>query len=597
VIINNAASTPIRAQRTNITVENVSATGTNGTTALLRLDGTSPTNFRGRNLYMYDAGSWYLYAADGATGIDISQSMYSGSSGNTGMVFVGSAGGTLSYSIMRPSGSRKMITYGTYAYGIRNNGTGTVNLYNFTGYGQEGWFYYQDGAGTTNISNSYIGHGYKPTIGLIARDAGTVNVTNSILNHFVATNPFQGTIATDSGNIKKTSTMFRSPQKGGFIIPCVDDILSLGYMQAVQPVWSAKGVKGTWFISTSGISDNLAAIEALRATGSVSVEVHGYTHTDTSLTGNAFSITKADKTINIDRTADTITVSDTVTVTGFKAKTLAAIRTELTAGGATVGVLTTNLREETLGEVLADSTGAQASPYTAQLLIDATAATGFYKVEVADSKTQAEALLADYTATTFAVPWGADSTNLYNAVIASGYDSFRYSSGRTTANFDLASINLYRMGYFITSDYLVGATDADTISNTKAFCENVANSGMVIYLLAHSTSEATVEQWGVILDTIQTYCPSITITDAATFVDTVKNGGEWTTADNITYTRTWADLSDFRLKAGSPAINAGTDVGLTTDFAGRPIIGIPDIGAYEHTPSGGSIYNLTDMIL
>jgi hypothetical protein len=55
--------------------------------------------------------------------------------------------------------------------------------------------------------------------------------------------------------------------------------------------------------------------------------------------------------------------------------------------------------------------------------------------------------------------------------------------------------------------------------------------------------------------------------------------------------------TDFRLKAGSPAINAGTDMGLTTDFLGRPIIGIPDIGAYEHTPSGGSIYNLTDMTL
>lgn len=39
---------------------------------------------------------------------------------------------------------------------------------------------------------------------------------------------------------------------------------------------------------------------------------------------------------------------------------------------------------------------------------------------------------------------------------------------------------------------------------------------------------------------------------------------------------------DFTLTSASPAINAGIDVGLTTDFAGNPIIGLPDIGAYEY---------------
>ncbi len=40
--------------------------------------------------------------------------------------------------------------------------------------------------------------------------------------------------------------------------------------------------------------------------------------------------------------------------------------------------------------------------------------------------------------------------------------------------------------------------------------------------------------------------------------------------------------SDFTLLPGSPAINAGTSVGLSTDYAGNPIKGLPDIGAYEH---------------
>ena len=42
--------------------------------------------------------------------------------------------------------------------------------------------------------------------------------------------------------------------------------------------------------------------------------------------------------------------------------------------------------------------------------------------------------------------------------------------------------------------------------------------------------------------------------------------------------------TNFHLQAASPAINAGADVGLTTDFAGVPVPqgSAPDIGAYEY---------------
>jgi hypothetical protein len=39
---------------------------------------------------------------------------------------------------------------------------------------------------------------------------------------------------------------------------------------------------------------------------------------------------------------------------------------------------------------------------------------------------------------------------------------------------------------------------------------------------------------------------------------------------------------DFHLQSGSPCINAGVNVGLTKDYAGNPIIGIPDMGVYEY---------------
>ena len=44
---------------------------------------------------------------------------------------------------------------------------------------------------------------------------------------------------------------------------------------------------------------------------------------------------------------------------------------------------------------------------------------------------------------------------------------------------------------------------------------------------------------------------------------------------------TSASTKNFTLQSGSPAINAGVNVGLTRDILGNPIVGNPDIGAYE----------------
>ena len=48
----------------------------------------------------------------------------------------------------------------------------------------------------------------------------------------------------------------------------------------------------------------------------------------------------------------------------------------------------------------------------------------------------------------------------------------------------------------------------------------------------------------------------------------------------------FASSTDFHLQSNSPAINAGVNVGLTSDYSGNSIIGLPDIGAYEY---GGTV--------
>jgi parallel beta-helix repeat protein len=53
---------------------------------------------------------------------------------------------------------------------------------------------------------------------------------------------------------------------------------------------------------------------------------------------------------------------------------------------------------------------------------------------------------------------------------------------------------------------------------------------------------------------------------------------------------TFVSSSDFQLQSTSTAINAGVNVGLTTDILKNSIVGLPDIGAYEYgtAPSGNS---------
>jgi hypothetical protein len=54
-------------------------------------------------------------------------------------------------------------------------------------------------------------------------------------------------------------------------------------------------------------------------------------------------------------------------------------------------------------------------------------------------------------------------------------------------------------------------------------------------------------------------------------------------AHSINVNPAFISTTNFNLNSGSPVIQAGVNVGLTRDFRGASIIGVPDIGAYEYT--------------
>jgi hypothetical protein len=64
------------------------------------------------------------------------------------------------------------------------------------------------------------------------------------------------------------------------------------------------------------------------------------------------------------------------------------------------------------------------------------------------------------------------------------------------------------------------------------------------------------------------------------FADWQTNSGQ--DANSVTGDPLFISNSDYSLQSGSPAIDAGTDLGLTHDINGNLIVDTPDIGAYEY---------------
>jgi len=68
---------------------------------------------------------------------------------------------------------------------------------------------------------------------------------------------------------------------------------------------------------------------------------------------------------------------------------------------------------------------------------------------------------------------------------------------------------------------------------------------------------------------------------ATTFNSENGNGGD-VISGNIQVNPLFTTSPNYNLQSSSPAINSGVNVGLTTDYDGNPIVGLPDIGAYEY---------------
>ena len=594
-LFNDPANTHFTVDCNNFTLKNVFSRGitTSGKRSFQIGAGNSPTGFTGENLGSEDCtgGAAYLFA--GATGFNLLNSRIKGNNAANSNAI--SASGTSAGIIAKLLATGSISNPSAHSdYNLFNNsGSGTISIVNSILKDCNGILARNTGTGTTNIRNNVMAS-WAPGSYLLERTNGVLNYGSNLISpayaNFWTTN---GTVVDEGGNKLSSNPKFNRRRKEGVIVFAVDDCNNVEYAQDVETVLQEKGVRATFLIDTYQAPANLAALQSVYANNLFEFVVHSYSHSNLSLTGNTYSITKAGATINIDRTANQIVINPGGSIVSFRDKTLLTIKSELEALGCTIGALPTNLKADTFGEILADSAGSQASPYTPQILIDTSGESGYYKTEIKDPKTYMESTFAGYVGKSFGTPFGASSANVQAAVKNLGFDSLRSAKTQGDAEWALASLDLYQLSYVATNLITDNATanEATVKGRIYTVCEYLASYGGIFFLLAHNTvgseqPEATPEQWGWMIEAIQEY-EEIQILTQSEASDYIRGSGLWSTSDNSTYTRTFSDQSDYHLQSTSQCIDAGVDVSLSTDFEGNPIYKQPDIGAYEYQYTTG----------
>jgi hypothetical protein len=561
----------------NMTISYLSIVGGDASHANIYLSGTGTTF---NEVYSLNATANTVYTTGGTHSFN--RSTFAGSATNRSIHATGATNLTFNDCDIRNNGS----LVGGVGYAIHNQGTGDVVLNNCMVLGSGAYAICNSSTGSITATNSILAAGWKTSVAAVFRADGAIHLINNLVvgnwwNHATVT----GTLATDTGNIYTSAPMFTQRSAPAFLGLAIDDTTNIDYVELIEPILAARGLKATWFINANTLTgDTLTRAAALLSRGTITIGGHGWDHSKLTATV-AYSITKVGATISVDRVADTITINPGGVVTGFRAKSLATIETELIALGCTVGALPAQVFSTLLGEVWADSAGPQASPYTPPLLLDATAATGFFKVQIADCKTYMESVLTGYTGKSFASPYGATTADAEAAVKAAGYLSMR-NSDTTRCEWVLSNYDIYQ-GMHIGVATIKGATEVLTKAYQRCLLEMISTHGGFVTILSHSTAEFSEVDWEALLDLLEDEYPDVVVGDVDTIVDTIRTGGLWATSDNRTYTRSWTDeAADYHLTASSPCIDAGVIIsGRTTDRDGQytPQGTAMDIGNYEWT--------------
>ncbi|MCK9378622.1 MAG: fibronectin type III domain-containing protein [Candidatus Moranbacteria bacterium] len=186
--------------------------------------------------------------------------------------------------------------------------------------------------------------------------------------------------------------------------------------------------------------------------------------------------------------------------------------------------------------------------------------------------------------------------------VVSAYNNLIYENDNTCFAF-IGGTTLHAYNNTCINNGVIGGsrssiwTDNDT--GTVDLQNNIIYGGLPYSIFANDATAL-----GTILSSYNLYYPDVAATAFST-----TNGGTtkqadlvaWKTAslqdaNSIQNNPLFVSSSDYYLQSDSPAIDAGTDLSITSDLDGNPIYGLPDIGAYEYQPPNDMVGASKDEI-
>jgi hypothetical protein len=187
---------------------------------------------------------------------------------------------------------------------------------------------------------------------------------------------------------------------------------------------------------------------------------------------------------------------------------------------------------------------------------------------------------------TAAINWIKANTSLAGA-------RYNYSVGNSPDHSWLGHIDIFNAGVDFGSANAKGTnysslTDAQKkllMQQAARIMATTASNGFYSGMLNHTaTNDLSLQDFQWFLDELVKYTSQyhIKVVTLASAINDIVTSGNWTNSNGSFWDRTFSGSNNLNLLANSPMINAGITIsGRITDILGNPIVGLPDIGAYE----------------
>lgn len=436
--------------------------------------------------------------------------------------------------------------------------------------------------GTITIRDSIVGAGIgSKDAYAIAKTNGTINIGNSYLipNPLDPSKVTKGNYNDLGGNIIDTiDPKFKNIERKGYFLPSICGSENIDFAISVEQTLKSRDLTATYF------SDTATVLDASKLKGLVSrgtFEVGSFTHSRSSLfsTSKIWDVVKGTETLNMDREANTLYFSGGSTVNNFRSKTLEIIKQELEGFGATVTPTAnysttpidiadseslTKVYHLTLGESI------KLNGNAVEILDDPTGNTGFYKVEMKNSKDTLESTIGDtidsqigskYTCNSLASSMQFITTNAREAATKLGYTSFRASEvsdkfGSLGTN--VASVDIFKI-FDLSTELLIGGpgkNESQIRADARALALAFANSGLVTsFSFPTKDVEKDKKLFEWVIDEFSKLGDKIKICSQQIFTNEIKK--KWNLEGNY-YSKPYSILDeDYSLENNSPLLIKG----------------------------------------